>query len=111
MLIVGFSSATFRHVPRSLNEPAHRLARNCDVSSLDFISDFAPNLIQETICNSQVINKVWCSVKKINLVAKSSKCATTPVVQPQPTGLASSSRPAITADQAYALRFFFVRYD
>jgi hypothetical protein len=50
-LIDGFSSATFRHVPRSLNEPAHLLARNCDVSSLGFISDFAPDLIRETICN------------------------------------------------------------
>jgi hypothetical protein len=51
MLIDGFSSATFRHVPRSQNEPAHLLARNCDVSSLGFISDFAPDLIRETICN------------------------------------------------------------
>jgi hypothetical protein len=80
MLIDGFSSATFRHVPRSLNELAQRLACNCDVWSLCFISDFAPDLIRETICNRQIINKVLCSVKKVNLVARFSKCATTPVI-------------------------------
>jgi hypothetical protein len=51
MLIDGFSSATFRHVPHSQNEPAHLLACNCDVSSLGFISDFAPDLVREIICN------------------------------------------------------------
>jgi hypothetical protein len=51
MLIDGFSSATFIHVPHSQNEPAHLLACNCDVSSLGFILDFAPDLVREIICN------------------------------------------------------------
>jgi hypothetical protein len=45
-----FSSATFRHVNRSLNGAAHILARICDVTSTGFISDFAPDCIRETLC-------------------------------------------------------------
>jgi ribonuclease HI len=49
-LVAGFSSATFRHVRRSLNEAAHTLARTCDVSGLGFIYDFAPDCIRKTLC-------------------------------------------------------------
>jgi hypothetical protein len=44
------SSATFRHVNRSLNGAAHILARTCDVTSTGFISDFAPDCIRDTLC-------------------------------------------------------------
>jgi hypothetical protein len=41
---------TFKHVKRSLNEAAHILARSCDLATLGFISDFAPDSIRETLC-------------------------------------------------------------
>jgi ribonuclease HI len=49
-LVESFSSATFRHVNRSLNEAAHILARTCDVSSQGFISSLAPECIRKTLC-------------------------------------------------------------
>jgi hypothetical protein len=49
-LITSFSSASFHHVRRSLNEVAHTLARICNVSSVGFLSDFAPDCIRKTIC-------------------------------------------------------------
>jgi ribonuclease HI len=51
VLAEGFSSVSFKHVRRSLNEAAHLLARSCDLASLGFISDFALDLIRETLCN------------------------------------------------------------
>jgi hypothetical protein len=45
VLAKGFSSISFKHVSRSLNEAAHLLARSCDLATLGFISDFAPDLI------------------------------------------------------------------
>jgi hypothetical protein len=45
VLAEGFSSVSFKHVPRSLNEAAHLLARSCDPATLGFISDFSLNLI------------------------------------------------------------------
>jgi hypothetical protein len=50
VLVAGFSSVTFKHVKRSLNEAAHILARSCDLATLCFISDFAPDSIRETLC-------------------------------------------------------------
>jgi hypothetical protein len=50
VLVAGFSSVTFKHVKRSLNEAAHILARSCDLATLGFISDFAPDSIRETLC-------------------------------------------------------------
>jgi ribonuclease HI len=46
----GFSSASFRHVKRSLNEAAHILARACNLPSLGFISNCAPVCIRKTLC-------------------------------------------------------------
>jgi hypothetical protein len=45
-----FSSVSFRHVKRSLNEAAHILARSYDVTSLGFISTSAPASIRKTLC-------------------------------------------------------------
>jgi hypothetical protein len=50
LLVAGFSSATFRHVPRLSNEAAHILARSCNFNSLGFISSSAPELIRKTLC-------------------------------------------------------------
>ena len=50
LMVDGVSSATFRHVKRSLNEAAHILARTCDLSSVGFISNSAPEFIRETLC-------------------------------------------------------------
>jgi hypothetical protein len=47
----GFTSVSFCHVNRSLNEAAYLLARACDVSSLCFFSISALELIQKTLCN------------------------------------------------------------
>ncbi|KAE8803228.1 non-ltr retroelement reverse transcriptase [Hordeum vulgare] len=49
-MVSSFSSATFRHVRRNLNEATHLMARTCDLHSLGFISDFAPDGIRETLC-------------------------------------------------------------
>jgi hypothetical protein len=49
-MAAGFSSASFRHVKRSLNEAAHSLARACNLPSLGFISDCAPVCIRKTLC-------------------------------------------------------------
>jgi hypothetical protein len=49
-MVTCFSSVTFRHVHRSLNEAAHILARSCTLVSLGFISDFAPECIRKTLC-------------------------------------------------------------
>jgi hypothetical protein len=46
----GFSSASFRHVHRSINGAAHILARSCDVSSSGFVLNYAPDCIRETLC-------------------------------------------------------------
>ena len=45
-MVAGFSSASFYHVKRSMNEAAHLLARSCDVSSVGFIFDSAPDYIR-----------------------------------------------------------------
>ena len=49
-MVDGFSSATFRHVRRSLNEAAHILAKTCNLSGLGFFSNSAPDCIWETLC-------------------------------------------------------------
>jgi hypothetical protein len=49
-LVAGFNSATFHHVKRSLNEPAHVLAKSCNLASVGFISDSAPDYIRKTVC-------------------------------------------------------------
>jgi hypothetical protein len=41
-----FTSSTFKHVRRFLNEPAHILARSCSDSSLSFVFDFALDFIR-----------------------------------------------------------------
>jgi hypothetical protein len=46
----GLSSASFRHVSRSSNEAAHIMARTCNLSSLGFISNSAPDVIRKTLC-------------------------------------------------------------
>jgi hypothetical protein len=45
-----FSSVSFCHVKRSLNEAAHVLARSVDVNSLGFISSSAPDFIRKNLC-------------------------------------------------------------
>jgi hypothetical protein len=50
VLVARFSSATFRHVGRSLNVAAHVLARSCNLASVGFISDFPPDCIRKTLC-------------------------------------------------------------
>jgi hypothetical protein len=45
----SFSSVSFCHVKRSLNEAAHILARSVDVTSLGFISTSAPDSIRKTL--------------------------------------------------------------
>ena len=50
----GFSSVSFCHVKRSLNEAAHLLARSCDVSGVGFISVSAPDFIRKTLCNDVI---------------------------------------------------------
>jgi hypothetical protein len=52
--LANFSSATFVHVHRSLNEAAHILARAYDVSSLGFISNFALICIRKILCNDVI---------------------------------------------------------
>jgi hypothetical protein len=49
-MVAGFTSATFRHVNRSLNEPAHVLAKTCNLALVGLISDSAPNCIRKSIC-------------------------------------------------------------
>jgi hypothetical protein len=48
-LVAGFNSATFHHVRRSLNELTHVLAKTCNLASVGFISDFAPDVIRKTL--------------------------------------------------------------
>jgi hypothetical protein len=54
VLAVGFVSTTFHHVNCSLNEVVHILARSCDLASLGFISDFAPDCISKTLYTNVV---------------------------------------------------------
>jgi hypothetical protein len=49
-MVAGFSTAIFRHVHHSVNEAAHILARSCNLASVGFISDVAPEIIQKTLC-------------------------------------------------------------
>jgi hypothetical protein len=49
-MVAGFSTAIFRHVHRSVNEAAHILARSCNLASVGFISDVAPEIIRKTLC-------------------------------------------------------------
>jgi hypothetical protein len=53
-MVASFSSSTFRHVYRSMNEAAHILARTCDVFSPGFVSFSVPDCIRETICTDVV---------------------------------------------------------
>jgi hypothetical protein len=49
-MVADFPKATFRHIDRSLNEAAHTLARSCNIASLGFISNSAPEIIRKTLC-------------------------------------------------------------
>jgi hypothetical protein len=49
-LVAGFNSTTFRYVRRSLNEPAHVFAKTCNLASIGFIYNFAPDFIRKTLC-------------------------------------------------------------
>jgi hypothetical protein len=49
-LVAGFSTASFRHVKRCLNEAAHILAKTCNLASLDFISISVSECIRKTLC-------------------------------------------------------------
>jgi hypothetical protein len=53
--LATFPPLSFRHVRRFLNEVAHIPARICDVCSLGFIYDFAPDCIRKTL----YINSTW----------------------------------------------------
>jgi hypothetical protein len=48
-LVAGFISATFRHVRRSLNDPTH-VTKTCNLASIGFIFNYAPNYIRKTLC-------------------------------------------------------------
>jgi hypothetical protein len=48
-MVAGFTSSTFRHVKCSLNEPAHVLAKTCNLASAGFISDYASDCIRKTL--------------------------------------------------------------
>jgi hypothetical protein len=49
-LVAGFSTASFRHVKRCLNEAAHILAKTCNLASLGFISISVTECIRKTLC-------------------------------------------------------------
>jgi hypothetical protein len=63
-----FKSCSFVHVPRSLNESVHVLARNSEL--LDFITfcNYVPVCIQEILCNDYVSSiKCQNSLKKFKV--------------------------------------------
>jgi ribonuclease HI len=53
-MALSFYSISFCHVPRSLNESAHILARRAELYDFIFFKHVIPNCIWETLCNYYV---------------------------------------------------------
>ena len=50
LLLGGFSSVSFCHIKRSLNVPAHILARACEVDVSSHVFYTIPELITQALC-------------------------------------------------------------